>query len=192
MKIPELRFGGYFGVAAPILFGILWLSSALIDGDWGFGVKSLSDLGISHNAISAFMFNFGCIMMGVSGMIVGLWSFAYGRSTMVIGGLFYVVGLFFLSLVGVFTLPQTMHYVVASTFGVIGSIAVIICSISDVGSPYLYLDILLIIISVIAVTTQPFELWEPIITICSMIWTAVLGIKMLRHDRRLFNEESRI
>ena len=193
MKMPELRYPGYFAMGAPLLFGILWLMSAVIDGEWEFGVKSLSDLGISHDALSAFLFNFGCIMMGSSGVFIGIGCFAYGRSTMRIGGITYAIGLFFLIWVGVFTLPQTMHFVVATTFGIVGGIATVICSISDRNNPvYICLDIILIVISIIAVATQPFEMWEPITTICSMIWTFVLGIKMVGHDGDLFNETPKI
>ena len=193
MKIPELRTFAYLAFAMPLFFAVMWILSATIDGEWTFGVNSLSDMGISDDPLSAFLFNFGCIATGFFGMIIGLGMFAYGKRTVRAGGILYTISTFFLALIGVFTLPQTMHYVVASTAGLVFSMSVVVTSPSDWKvSWYLYFDIVFMITSLIVMFTQIFVIWEPIMVIASMIWTASIGYRMLIHDSELYGEEPNI
>jgi len=189
MRFPELRIIGYIAIAAPLLFVTLWISSATIDGSWQFGVNSLSDMGISDNAVSAFLFNFGCMITGILGMVAGAGMVVYGKRTLRAGGAMYIIGMLFLSLVGVFTLDNyDMHRFVATTFSVMSGLAIVVSSVSDWKvSWYLYADIVLIGFSVVVFVTTQFEMWEPLITIASMIWALILGIKILRNEERLFN-----
>lgn len=188
MRFPELRIIGYIAIVAPLLFVTLWISSATIDGSWQFGVNSLSDMGISDNAVSAFLFNFGCMVTGILGMIAGAGMIVYGKKTLKVGGGMYIIGMLFLSLVGVFTLDNyDMHRFVATTFSVMSGLAIVVSSVSDWKvSWYLYIDIILIGFSIIVFITTHFEMWEPLITIASMIWALTLGIKILRKEERLF------
>ena len=189
MRFPELRIIGYIAIVAPLLFVTLWISSATIDGSWQFGVNSLSDMGISDNAVSAFLFNFGCMITGVLGMIVGAGLIVYGKRTLKVGGAVYIIGMLFLSLVGVFTLDNyDMHRFVATSFSVASGLAIVISSVSDWKvSWYLYTDITVIGFSITAFMVTHFEMWEPLITIASMIWVLILGIKILRKEEELFN-----
>ena len=189
MRFPELRIIGYIAIAAPLLFVTLWISSATIDGSWQFGVNSLSDMGISDNVVSAFLFNFGCMITGILGMVAGAGMVIYGKRALRVGGAMYIIGMLFLSLVGVFTLDNyDMHRFVATTFSVMSGLAIVVSSVSDWKvSWYLYADIVLIGFSVVVFVTTQFEMWEPLITIASMIWALILGIKILRNEERLFN-----
>ena len=188
MRFPELKMFGYIAMAAPVLFVVVWMMSATFDGSWRFGVNSLSDLGISDNAVSAFLFNFGCMTTGILGMIVGFGLFEYGRRTLKVGGVIYIIGMLFLSLVGVFTLDTyDAHYFVASTFSLIIGVGVFVSSLSDWKvSWYLYADVVLMAFTAIIVLVTPFETWEPVATITSMIWIFIMGIKMLRNEEELF------
>ena len=193
MAFPELKVFGYTALFAPLLFTVMWIMSAAIDGSWQFGVNSLSDMGISQNAISAFLFNSGCIITGIFGMFVGFGMFLYGKRTLTVGGIVYIIGMFFLSLVGVFTLHQSMHYVVSTAFGLITALAVAISSLSDWKvSWYLYADIILAAVAIVAVATQPFEMWESITTITSLIWISIFGIKVMKGEGELFIDRARI
>ena len=189
MRFPELRMIGYIAIAAPLLFVALWISSATIDGSWQFGVNSLSDMGISDNAVSAFLFNFGCMITGILGMIVGAGLIVYGKRTLKVGGAVYIIGMLFLSLVGVFTLDNyDMHRFVATSFSVASGLAIVISSVSDWKvSWYLYTDIAVIGFSITVFMVTHFEMWEPLITIASMIWVLILGVKIFRKEEELFN-----
>ena len=191
MEFPELRYFGYTAIAASLIFPVMWIISATTDGSWTFGVDTLSDMGISDNPFSAFMFNFGCILMGLLGIAVGSAAFVYGKRTIRYGSLLYMFSMLSLFFVGVFTLNTDMHYVVATSFFVVCGMSVVVISISDFKiSWYLYPDIVLIAVMVITIMTLEFEVWEPIYTICSLIWTFTFGIKMIEGDERLFRDTS--
>ena len=189
MEFPELKFFGYTAIAASLIFPMMWFISATTDGSWTFCVNTLSDMGISDNAFSAFMFNSGCMIMGVLGMAVGLATFIYGKRTVRYGSLLYMLSMLSLFFVGVFTLHTDMHYVVATLFFLVCGISIIVISISDYKvSWYLYTDIVLIAVMAITMMTLEFAVWEPIYTICSLIWTFTFGIKMVVGDERLFSD----
>ena len=188
MKIPELKVFAYLAFIMPAFFAVMWIVSATIDGKWAFGVNSLSDMGISENAVSAFLFNFGCIVTGLFGAIIGLGSFIYGRKTVRAGGALYIISMVFLSFVGVFTLHSSLHEFVASSFGVFFALSIVTSSISDWKlSWYFYFDVAFMVIGIIIITTQVFEVWEPLLVIASMIWTLVIGYKMIRHEETLYS-----
>lgn len=190
MKFPELRFFALLSLIMPIFFATMWISSATIDGEWTFGVNSLSDMGVSENAVSAFLFNFGCIMTGLGGFIISIGTFAYGKRTLRFSGLIAAASFIFLSLVGVFTLNIfPVHSFVASTFGVLLFISMVLSSVSDFKvSWYLYFDIPFIMAIAAIVLTQPFAVWEAITVIGAMVWILVLGYKMHVRDDRLFGD----
>ena len=190
MEMPELRMFAYLAFIMPVFFSVMWILSSTIDGGWTFGVNSLSDMGVSENAVSASLFNIGCVVAGLGGFVISIGTFAYGRRTLRIGGLIAAASFIFLSLVGIFTLQNyPIHSFVASTFGVLLFISVVLSSVSDLGvSWYLYFDILFIIAIAAVVLTQPFPVWEAMTVIGSMVWILVLGYKMHVHDDRLFGE----
>jgi len=194
MEFPGLRRIIPLTVIMPLFFTTMWILSATIDGKWTFGVNSLSDMGISENATGAFLFNFGCIVAGLGGFIINLAAFAYGKKMLRIGGIVAAASFIFLSLVGVFTLhTYEAHSFVASTFGVLLFVSIVLSSVSDYKvSWYLYFDIPFIVAVAVLVLTQPFPVWEAITVIGSMIWILVLGYKMHVRDDRLFGDEPRL
>ena len=191
MEFPELRRIIPLTVIMPIFFATIWILSATIDGRWTFGVNSLSDMGVSENALSAFLFNFGCIVAGLGGFVISIATFAYGKGTLRVGGAVAAAGFFFLSLVGVFTLDiYPIHSFVASTFGVLLFVSIVVSSISDYRiSWYLYFDIPFIIVMIVIVLTQPFAVWEALTVIGAMMWILVLGYKMCVKNDELFGDE---
>lgn len=191
MKIPELRFFAILAFVMTLFFSVIWIASAATDGEWIFGADSLSRMGISENPVSAFLFNFGCIVSGISGIVIGLGPFAYGKRMVRIGGAFFMLAMVFLAFVGIFKMPTTEHFLVAASYGILLSISIIVTSISDwKTSWYPYFDIVFIIGGFTVVLTQPFELWEAVMVIAALTWTAVMGYKMLVRDDELFSKGS--
>lgn len=194
MRVPPLRTTAYLAFIMPVFFSLMWIMSATIDGKWAFGVNSLSDMGISENAVSAFLFNFGCIMTGIFGSMIGFGMYTYGKKTVSVGGLFYIISMIFLALVGVFTLNIfPMHFTVASTFGVMFAVSVVTISVSDWKlSWYFYFDIIFMVAGTIVIVTQPFAVWEAIAVIGAMVWTVIIGYKMMKREEQLYGETPRI
>ena len=190
MKVPELKVFAYLAFIMPVFFAVMWIMSATIDGHWTFGVNSLSDMGISDNAVSAFLFNFACIFTGLFGAVIGFGSVAYGRRTIKTAGILYIISMLFLSLVGVFTLHSPLHFFVASSYGVFITLSLLVTSVSDWKlSWYFYLDLVIIVGGLIVVLTQEFAVWEAIMVIAALIWTLVIGYKMIIREETLYSEE---
>lgn len=190
MKVPELRFFAILAFVMTLFFSVIWIASATTDGEWIFGADSLSRMGISENPLSAFLFNFGCIVSGLSGIVIGFGPFAYGKRMMRVSGAFFMIAMVFLAFVGIFKMPTTEHFVVAASYGVFLSISIFITLLADWRlSWYPYFDIVFMVAGFAIVLTQPFELWEAIMVIAALIWTMVMGYKMLVRDDKLFSKE---
>ncbi|AGI47695.1 Protein of unknown function (DUF998) [Thermoplasmatales archaeon BRNA1] len=167
-------------LTAPIVFSVLWVLSATIDGDWTFGEDSLSRMGISENRIAAALFNGGCVFVGAMGFIVGIGIMSGKDPLSKPEGIAYSAGMVFLMLVGVFPMDLgTIHNTVATTFGVFVFIAILLASAVDYRNrDHPEIDVIVLAFTVIMLATQRFEVWEPLLVIATMVWTAVLGLKM--------------
>ncbi len=194
MEMPPLRFFSYIALVMPFIFTALWISSALVDGEWRFGFNSLSEMGISDDTVGAFLFNFACIISGISGIIFGFGIFAYGKSVIRLGGALFTFSLLFLSLVGVFNLHfGDVHYFVASTFGFVLGISFVFLSLKDWGHiVYLIVDVTFIAVCIIFTLDTPFTVWEPTLIISSMVWIFFLGVKMYREEDTMFGDTARL
>jgi len=167
-------------VALPAFFAVMWISSASTDGLWRFGEESLSRLGVSEDPVAALLFNGGCISTGAMGIIVGLGNAAHKEDFGSLAGIAYAAGMFFLVLVGALPLTAGMiHYVVASIFGILMMISLILTAIHDHRRRmHPEAEILFIVISLVLIATQRFAMWEALLVIIVMIWTVLQGIKM--------------
>ena len=194
MKVPPLRFFSYIALVMPFVFVALWIASALVDGEWRFGYNSLSEMGISDDTVGAFLFNFACIISGISGIVFGFGIFAYGKSVIRLGGALFTISHLFLSLVGVFNLNfGDVHYFVASTFGLVLGISYVFLSLKDWGHwLYLIVDIVFITVCVVFTVDTPFTVWEPALIISAMVWIFIIGVKMYREEESMFGDTPRL
>ncbi len=179
-KILTARILTVLALSVPVFFAMMWASSALIDGLWRFGEESLSRLGVSEDPVAALLFNGGCISTGAMGIIVGLGIAAHNEDFGSLAGITYAAGMFFLVLVGALPLTAGMiHYVVASIFGILMMISLILTAIHDHRRRmHPEAEILFIVISLVLIATQRFAMWEALLVIIVMIWTVLQGIKM--------------
>ena len=181
MNYIPLKYCAVMAIIVPIVFALLWIASATLDGEWQFGVDSLSRMGISENALAAALFNYGCMFVGICGIIIGIGMAVHIRGPGMIVGALYAIGTLFLMLVGVFPMDQPdIHYAVASTFGVFVSLALCAAAAMDYYNMWHpELDAMIVILSLILIGTQEFAMWEAVLVIFTMYWTAVQGIKMI-------------
>ena len=179
-KILTARILTLLAVALPVFFAVMWVSSASTDGLWRFGEESLSRLGVSEDQVAAALFNGGCISAGTMGIILGLGTAANRKDFGFAAGIAYAAGMFFLVLVGV--LPLTagrIHYIVASFFGILMMISLILTAINDHRRRmHPEAEILFIVISLVLIATQRFAMWEALLVIIVMVWTALQGVKV--------------
>lgn len=190
MEFPELRFFAAIGIISPIFFSSMWAMSAMFDGTWTFGADSLSRMGISENPLSAFLFNSACMITGIFGMVFGFGISHYGKKANSISGSFFCVASFFLTLVGVFTMDQgIVHYIVASMFAILLAIGAVFSFVGDLGfSWHPYADAVFFTVSFALILTQPFPLWEAVLTIGAMLWTMAQSVRIMNYENRFRRE----
>ncbi len=186
-KYLPLKLVTILAIVLPFVFAVLWISSATLNGQWTFGVHSLSHMGISDNALAAALFNGGCMVCGAMGILIGLGTAARKERAGRVAGTFYAVGMFFLILVGVFPMDQKpIHYIVATLFFALVLFNIIITAVDNrLNGKRFEIDVAFFVLSVIFMSTMVFPLWEALIVILIMIWTVLLGVRYILYDGAL-------
>ncbi len=172
----------YVALAGSIAYFSLWIASAIVDGNWVYGEKSLSDLGISENAIAAVLFNLACIFSGAMGMVHGHGWFYNCTGKCKIGGIFLALSGLFLALIGIFTLNAGfIHNLISFIMGVFACLAIAVGFVNDLLNKriwYMAFTLTIAIIFLVSITCLDFNHNEPIIVSCSLLWIPVNGYKV--------------
>ena len=172
----------YAALSGSIAYFALWIASAAIDGTWVLGQKSLSDLGISENQASAVLFNAACIFSGLMGMVHGHGWFYNCDGKCRIGGIFLALSGLSLALIGVFTLDYgNLHNAVSFIMGVFACLAIATGFVHDYLNKrkgYMAFTLVIAAIFLISVLFFDFNINEPIIVTCSLLWIPVNGYKV--------------
>ena len=179
-EIVSLKTCSILAVLIPVVFAILWITSATLDGEWTFGTDSLSRMGISDNPVSAALFNYGCMVTGALGFILGYATAVHEKGYNTYCGAAYSAGMVFLMVVGIFPMDQgIIHYIAAGVFGIFMFIALIFSALTDYYQRWHpEVDLIILAAALILIATQIFEMWEPLLVIFVMVWTVIHGIKM--------------
>ncbi len=176
---------GIVSMIAPIVFAVMWALSAFTDGKWILFSDTLSYLGISDNAVSAALFNWGCIIMGAL-MIISSTLLIRTKDDLddVFAVLIIVAGLF-LAGVGVFDLDTGFpHNFSSGVFAVATFLAMVIFIYRDWKETkvYAYITISLMLISGIVLliylifdTVPGFS--QAVVIMSALVWSFVCGIK---------------
>ena len=97
MDLQRLRFAPntYFVIAisATALMFAFCISSAVLNGDWHILEDPLSRLGISENPVAAFLFNFGCVLTGLLGVVAASGIVQYSSAMMKTAGVTIMLGM---------------------------------------------------------------------------------------------------
>ena len=67
------RIGPLTGCLSSFFFTLSWIISAMLWGDWGLGVNSLSDIGICGVDSAEIVFNMGCLVTGFLVIFPGIY-----------------------------------------------------------------------------------------------------------------------
>jgi len=131
------RFGLYCGVAAPIVSLLTLLLATLVDPEFSWRQKALSDLGevpdgesflyaIETGQAEFFLFNGGLVATGLLGL--GFAGVLFDEAQNVVertGSLVYALSLIMLGAVGVFHLEHHLHGPVAITYFALAPLALL-------------------------------------------------------------------
>ena len=132
----EHAYFRYLSLAGALVVFFLFFHAAILDGDWRFGYETISHLGISDNALAAFLFNFGCVIAGVMFALVGMFKIRLEKGLDAASGLFLIISAVFLALVGIISLNvnDPLHCLVAQLFGIIVTLSAVLMLIDDVNN----------------------------------------------------------
>ena len=173
------------GIAAALLFAVLWTVAAKADPSWVFGENTLSDLGVSDVRMSACMFNYGCVVTGALVLVFGagkaLCETGYSRGS---GALIAVAGAFLL-LVGVFNKDYgngDPHLFVAYAFFLFLVLAALFSILGDAAeerrlNACVTGALIALCIAVAAGNTLAYT--EAVTVACGLVWIAAESAKML-------------
>lgn len=172
----------YVALVSSVSYFVLWFTSAAVDGTWAFGEKSISDLGISSNPISAVLFNTACIFSGALALVHGHGWFYNCNGKCRIGGIFLAISGVFLAMVGIFTLNSgNIHAISSFVMGVFACLAIAVGFVNDYLNrrvKYMAFTLAIAIIFLISVLFFNFNINEPIIVTCALIWIPINGYKV--------------
>jgi len=183
----DRRKTAYIGILGAVLFTIMWLASIYADGNWIFGVETLSDLGHPSRAGHP-LFNAAAVIAGILlgifalGMYYTHQTFLYARTSMAIAMAACV------SLVGVGIFPihvEVYHTVASFVFFGLMIVGLSVWTVHDWtrggnARPYAYFTALLLVISLSFLAFTELGLAEAVAVMMIMLWAVVQCHRMLR------------
>ena len=171
------RIGPLMGCASSVCFGLSWMISAMLWGDWVLGSNSLSSIGVCGVASAEIVFNLGCGATGILVIFLGLALiddrnrfFRYGGITSVICGC---------ACVGIAAVNEdygAIHMAIASIYGAGAAFTIGLTGAGDYNEgyrPFTFLAAALLILCGITSLTCPFGVYEPIAVSCILVWTFI-------------------
>lgn len=187
-KFLSPRAGAISGIIGSIAFASLWAAAAYQDGGWVLGKMTLSELG-DRSRPGALLFNGGAILAGLMSLAFSIGLFRV-LSTSTLGRLgAAAMGLASAFLVGVGVFPidtGTPHTVVALSFFTLSAVAMALLVMPIWRSHVLHRDggvltASLLLISLLGLVTLAIPAAEALTVGCLLLWTVLIGIRMLWH-----------
>lgn len=180
------KTGGLAGIVSGVLFALLWLAAAVVNPEWRFGTDTLSELG-GDDAPSRWLFNLGCMVSGVLGIIFSLG--LYGKLLHLragrLGGALMAVASAGLIFVGIFSIDTGTAHSAATVFffsTVATAAIVILYSLITAGGSCrgaAALTGVVIAISLASLALVEIPLAEAVTVICLLCWMSAMGYWLL-------------
>ena len=173
-----LRYTSFFGA---LFVFFMFFHSAVLDGNWKFGDATISHLGISDNALSAFLFNFGCVVAGVLFAIVGMLKIKLEKGLDSVSGLALIASSVFLALVGFISLNvnDPVHCQVATIFGILVVVAAVLMLVDDLRNRrWVFAAPMLVCVAIVLYfATRPFAELEVIAIAVGQFWMVLQAFR---------------
>lgn len=175
---------GVIAICAAFVFSIMWMVAALGDASWVIGENTLSDLGVSDVQITADLFMYACMIVGVLTVIFGIGKAGYETGCNRAGGILVIIAGIFLILVGYFNKDYgngDIHLAAAYLFFIFLALSVFVTAFGDWAEGKTLAVAYSIIATVICIGCFAFEslaLTEAVAVICGLGWFVAQGIKL--------------
>ncbi len=122
---------GAIGLGAAFIFSVIWVVAAAADPSWVVGEDYVSKLGVSSVDLTADLFNYGCMLVGILMFVYGIGkAYAY-RSAECASGMLVAIAGVLLFLIGVIHSGQDYHSAIAILLFVCLAFAIIAAGATD-------------------------------------------------------------
>ncbi|MBE6528276.1 MAG: DUF998 domain-containing protein [Thermoplasmata archaeon] len=166
------------GIAMPFSFA----AAIIADGFWTFNENMLSDLGVSYNQTSAYIFNFTCVFSGILIALLGLWKTLASSNLDRKTGIPFMISGLFLCGVGIFNESYQIHAYVATAYFVMLSVTIFMTLVSDVSKrKKVTVAATVLAITIVLLSVPEFNKSgiEVIGSMCACAWLIIQGISMV-------------
>ena len=173
------------GLIAAFAFAIILVTAIMGDSAWVYGENMLSDLGISDVQMTADLFNYGCIIIGILVFVFGLGKALCETSCNRASGCILAIAGVFLILVGYIHSDfgnGNTHDAIAILCYLFLFIAMVLSSIGDWRDGYRLnsaLTVILILIILGCCVGMNIASVEVITAACAIVWLAGISAKMI-------------
>lgn len=177
------------GLIAAFAFAIIITVAINGDSAWVYGENMLSDLGVSDVQMTADLFNYGCIIIGILVFIYGLGKSLCETSCNRASGCTLAIAAIFLILVGYIHSDfgnGNTHDAIAILFFLFLFVSEVLSAIGDWRDGYKLnsaLTVVLILIILGSAVGMNIESLEVITVACSIVWLAGISAKMIVNSR---------
>lgn len=172
------------GILAAIVFTIMWFKAMDVNTAWEYGVNSLSDMGVSSDELAANLFNYGCMVTGILGIIFALGKVAFEKNENRASGFLLFAACVFLFGIGIFTSDfgnGNLHYLIALLFFLFLYAAIIVAMIGNAKEGNVLTAAFtggLVVIAIAMVFLSEFETYEVVAVACGLLWLVAESIKL--------------
>ena len=173
------------GLLAAFAFAVIMIVAINGDSAWVYGENMLSDLGISDVQMTADLFNYGCMIVGILVFVYGLGKAVCEAQCNRASGCILAIAAIFLVLIGYIHSDfgnGNTHDTIAFLFFLFLFIAMVLSAIGDwrdgarLNSALTVVLILIILGCAVGMTVEALE----VITVaCGIVWLAGISAKMI-------------
>lgn len=173
------------GILAAFVFAVILVVAANADSSWVYGENMLSDLGISSVQMTADLFNYGCIIVGILVFVYGIGkAYCETKCNRASGCMLAITGIF-LILIGYIHSDfgnGNTHDTIAVLLFLFLFVAMVLSAIGDWRDGYRLnsaLSVIMILIVMASMVGMNLESIEVIFVACALVWLAGISIKMI-------------
>ena len=178
------------GLLAAFAFAVIFAVAANADSSWIYGESMISDLGVSDVQLSADLFNYGCLIVGVLLFVFGVGKAACEFGCNRASGCMLAIAAIFLILIGYIHSDfgnGNTHEAIAILLFLFLFVASVLSAIGDWKDGARLNGALtsILILAVIACAVgMNIEKVEVIAAACSIIWIMGISVKMIFESRK--------
>lgn len=178
------------GILAAFAFAVILAVAANADSSWIYGESMISDLGVSDVQLSADLFNYGCIVVGILLFVFGIGKAACEFNCNRASGCVLAIAAIFLILIGYIHSDfgnGNTHTTIAILFFLFLFIAAVLSAIGDWRDGArlngAVTSVLILVVLGCAVGMN-IEKVEVIAVACAIVWVMAISAKMILAVRK--------